>query len=339
MPDHDAIKNPVMPLNEVCTQVGVMANPSASLLDMLQSAALALCLLAPAHQAQAASHALLIGVSDYPNLPRRLWLRAPGNDVALMHEALLARGFGAERIRQLVSRAGGAQEPTRRNILDALRALQANVQPGDSVVLYMAGHGSQQPQPAERGSRPAEADGVDEVFLPADVEHWSGAAAEAAIPNALLDDELAEWMDAVVDRGATVWAIFDTCHAAGMARGRTARVRAVSAAELGVPESPSGSRLAQRLQPSPAKARTDGRALVLAARKHESTGEEWLPLGAPMGSNRLHGVFTYHLVQALKADAQPTLRDIERAMRLAYARERRTAPTPQFKGDAGLRLR
>ena len=316
-----------------------MANPSAPLRRLLQSALLLLCLLALATQAQAASHALLIGVSDYPNLPRRLWLRAPGNDVALMREALLARGFSADRIQQLVSRAGGAHEPTRQNILLALRQLESQVQHGDSVVLYLAGHGSQQPQPAERGVRPAEADGVDEVFLPADVERWNGATAEAAIPNALLDDELAEWMDAVVDRGATVWAIFDTCHAAGMARGRAAGVRAVSAAELGVPQS--------RGRPAPTRTpvaalspnRSDGRALALAARKHESTAEEWMPVGAPLGKNRLHGVFTYHLVQALKAEAQPTLYDIERAMRAAYAREKRTEPTPQFKGDGALRWR
>ena len=324
-----------------------MANPSAPLRRLLQSALLLLCLLALATQAQAASHALLIGVSDYPNLPRRLWLRAPGNDVALMREALLARGFSADRIQQLVSRAGGAHEPTRQNILLALRQLESQVQHGDSVVLYLAGHGSQQPQPAGHGRRPTEADGLDEVFLPADVQRWAGGAAGAAIPNALLDDELAEWIDAVVDRGATVWALFDTCHAAGMARGRNAGVRAVSPAELGVPEPGDRSmrmRVSQPMQPKGhthghTQGRTDGRAFATAARKHESTSEEWLPLGAPLGRNRLHGVFTYHLAQALKSEQHPTLHDIERVMRLAYARERRTEPTPQFKGDAALRLR
>ena len=340
--DHHAAEHSIMARASLYSG-GVMANPSAPLRRLLQTAVLALCLIALATRAQAASRALLIGVSDYPNLPRRLWLRAPGNDVAIMREALLARGFSAEHIQQLVSRAGGPREPTRQNILQALRALQADVQPGDSVVLYLAGHGSQQPQPADHGKRPTEPDGLDEVFLPADVERWNGATAEAAIPNALLDDELAEWMDAIVDRGATVWAVFDTCHAAGMARGRTSGVRAVSPAELGVPE-PRG-RPAPTRRPAPALSanrsdgRADGRALALAARKHESTAEEWMPVGAPLGKNRLHGVFTYHLVQALKAEAQPTLHDIEHAMRAAYAREKRTAPTPQFKGDGALRWR
>jgi hypothetical protein len=306
-------------------------------------AAICLGLVVTALPAQSTNHALLIGVSDYPNLPRRLWLRAPGNDVALMRDTLLARNFEAPQIRQLVSRMGGTQEPTRQNILNAIQALHAAVQPGDTVVLYLAGHGSQQPQPAEHGTRPTEPDGFDEVFLPADVQRWDGGSAEAAIPNALLDDEVAEWIDGMVDRGATVWAIFDTCHAAGMARGRASGVRAVSPAELGMP-TPRGL-------PAPARApasarnndrsssRVDGRALALAARKHESTAEEWMPVGAPLGRNRLHGVFTYHLMQTLKSEPQSTLQDIERAMRLAYSREKRTQPTPQFKGDAALRLR
>ena len=301
-------------------------------------AALAISLLTAMHAAMATDHALLIGVSDYPNLPKRLWLRAPGNDVALMHEVLLARGFKPGDMQRLVSRAGGAQEPTRQNILAAMQALQQSAQPGDRVLLYLAGHGSQQPQPANHGNRPAEPDGLDEVFLPADTQRWSGSSADAEIPNALLDDEIGEWMDAIVDRGATVWAIFDTCHAAGMARGRDARVRAVAPAELGLPE-PRGRGAAQQDLPAGrAMGRTDGRALAFAASTHESTGEEWMPPGAPLRAGRLHGVFTFHLAAALKRAEQPTLLDLRRIVREGYAREHRAEPTPQFSGATGLRL-
>lgn len=304
--------------------------------------ALAIALLTAMHAAMATDHALLIGVSDYPNLPKRLWLRAPGNDVALMHEALIARGFKPADMHRLVSRAGGAQEPTRQNILAAMQALQQSAQPGDRVLLYLAGHGSQQPQPANHGKRPTEPDGLDEVFLPADTQRWSDATADAEIPNALLDDEIGEWMDAVVDRGATVWAIFDTCHAAGMARGRDARVRAVAPAELGLPE-PRGRGAAQRDLPAGrvvgrTMGRADGRALAFAASTHESTGEEWMPPGAPLRAGRRHGVFTFHLAAALKRAEQPTLVDLQRIVREGYAREHRAEPTPQFSGAPGLRL-
>lgn len=313
----------------------VVCVPTAGL---WRQAALAICMLIVMPVAMALDRALLIGVSDYPGLPKRLWLRAPGNDVALMHEVLLARGFKPGDMNRLVSRAGGAQEPTRQNILAAMHALQHSAQPGDRVLLYLAGHGSQQPQPANHGNRPTESDGLDEVFLPADTQRWSGGTADVGIPNALLDDEIGEWIDAIVDRGATVWAIFDTCHAAGMARGSDARVRAVSPAELGLPE-PRGRGAAQRdLSVARAMGRTDGRALAFAASTHESTGEEWMPRGAPLRAGRLHGVFTFHLAQALKRADRPTLLELQRIVRDGYVREHRAAPTPQFSGAPGSRL-
>ena len=179
--------------------------------------AVAVVIALAAGNAKATGHALLIGVSDYPNLPKRLWLKGPANDVALMSDTLQGLGFEPQRIQKLVSRLGANREPTRANIVLAMARLRLEVQPGDRVVLYFAGHGSQQPQPADHGKRPTEADGLDEVFLPADVDRWQGAGSPVAIPNALLDDEIGEWIDGVVDRGATVWAIFDTCHAGGMA--------------------------------------------------------------------------------------------------------------------------
>ncbi len=309
--------------------------------------ALRLLLLLASYQAYAADYALLIGVSDYPNLPRRLWLRAPGNDVALMRELLVERGFSPDNIRQLVSRVGGDKEPTRRNIMEAMGGLQAQVQRGDRIVFYLAGHGSQQPQPADRGKRPAEPDGLDEVFLPADVHRWDGAGSAAAIPNALLDDEIGEWIDAIVDRGATVWAIFDTCHAAGMARGpagsvaRAGRERAVSPADLGLPtKAPRVEAATTGLAAAgSATGRTDGRMLAFAGRTHESTVEEWMPAGARLGQNRLHGIFTYHLVQAFRLADASTLEGLEREVLQAYAREKRAAPTPLFFGDRTLSLR
>lgn len=300
-----------------------------------------LCLLAP-FEALGADHALLIGVSDYPNLPRRLWLRAPGNDVALMREALLAQGNDPAGIHELTSRSGEGREPTRQNIVAAMQALRGRVQPGDRVVFYLAGHGSQQPQPARHGDSPTESDGLDEVFLPADVQGWNGSGSEAVITNALLDDEIGEWIDALVDRGTRVWAVFDTCHAAGMSRGpgqRGSRVRAVDPAELGMPTRAARAATPNEKAQLASVGRNDGRVLAFAARAHEATGEEWLPRGLPLGRNKLHGVFTFHVAQALRLADAPTLRGLEQSVRAAYAAERRSEPTPLFRGDAALRWR
>lgn len=290
--------------------------------------------------AQATDHALLIGVADYPNLPRRLWLNGPVNDVALVRSALLEKGFAAKHIQTLTSRAGPTVEPTRDNIVRAFAEMANHVKPGDRVFFYMAGHGSQQPQPPEHPGRPTEADGLDEVFLPADVRQWDGTGALAAIPNALLDDEIGEWMDALVDAGATVWGVFDTCHAAGMARGGRPRGRAISALDLGLPSAVlrANTRVPPNAMPGSTprafgSARLDGRSLAFAARSHELTGEEWLPRGAPFAKARRHGVFTFHLVRALRAGA-PTALALQRAVGAGYAAENRISPVPQWLGNA-----
>ena len=219
--------------------------PGANTMRALSISLMALAMLfATPHRAAAEGHALLIGVSRVAALPARLWLRGPDNDVALMRQALLARGFDAAHITVLAERTpGAAARPTRSAIDQAFAALLAHVQPGDGVVLHLAGHGVQVPQlptPSRHGKRPPwpEPDGLDEVFLTADTQAWNDV--EGRLPNALLDDEIGEWMDALVDRGATVWAVFDTCHASGMSRagaaaGTGTRWRSVGGGELGVP--------------------------------------------------------------------------------------------------------
>ncbi len=283
--------------------------------------------------ASAADYALLIGVSDYPSLPKRLWLRGPTNDVALMRDLLLGRGFSAANIRSLVSRSGPGGEPTRANILQAMQRLVQDTQRGDRVVLYLAGHGSQQPQPKQPGRRPVEPDGLDEVFLPSDVQRWDGVGTQGTIANALLDDEIGEWIDTLVDRGALVWAVFDTCHAAGMARGPSrARWRAVSSVELGLNVPPSSARTTA--PPS----RVDGRVLLHAARTHELTSEEWLPRGAPMASTRMHGVFTYHLATLWRGPVALGAAQIEQAIMVVYRSEGRASPRPTVLGERQLLL-
>jgi len=287
-------------------------------------AALCASLLLPM-PARAADRALLVGVADYPGLPRRLWLYGPINDVALMRKTLVARGMQASDIRVLVSRAGPSDEPTRANILLAMEQLKRHAQPGDRVVFYLSGHGSQQPQPVQRAGRPLEPDGLDEVFLPADVDKWDGNGARAFIPNALLDDEIGEWIDAMVDKGATVWGVFDTCHAAGMARAGSARWRAVSGAELGLPAPRAASPALRQVH-----GRTDGRVLAFAAGAHELTGEEWVRHSDRPGDLSVNGVFTFHLAQALAAAARINTQVLGAAVNQAYAKARRLSPRPAF---------
>lgn len=283
------------------------------------------------------THALLIGAAEVAALPRRLWLRGPDHDVNLMRAALLERGLAPRQITTLAGRHAEACDgpPTAARIRAAMADLLARATPGDTVLLHLSGHGVQWPQPP--GASRTEADGWDEAFLPVDVRPWD--AAQQSLPNALLDDHIGEWFDTLVDAGARVWAFFDTCHAAGMARseGRDyTRQRGVAAAELGIPAGrPSrlsrGSKLLPTERPTPP--RLDGRVLAFAARSHENTHEEWLPRGAARA--RLHGIFTWSVVEALRrgvADAA----SLRSAVAQNYQRDGRLLPVPQVLGEGVL---
>ena len=109
--------------------------------------------------AHAETHALLIGVSNYPSLSQSKRLRGPANDVQIMRASLLQSGVANSEITTLADgvfipsakpNQVGKHEtiPTKQNIIANLRALAQRVKPGDWVIVYFSGHGSQQRQPA-----------------------------------------------------------------------------------------------------------------------------------------------------------------------------------------------
>jgi len=305
-------------------------------------------------------HALLVAVSRPRALPPRLWLRGPDNDQALMRRWLADTGVPAERVLSLGRQ--GADAPAQHDALhQAMRTVLARLQPGDRVVLHLAGHGVQVPTPP---GAPPEPDGLDEVFLLEDTARWD--AAQARLPHALYDKQIGAWLDAVVDRGATVFAAFDTCHAAGTSRSAPmsgARERAVLSAELGVPGR-AGSIAAGRaagtaggMAPTkagltapgaapaaasaravapmgrPAQPRLDGRLLAYAARTHEAAPEEPLPRGDRHA--RVHGVFTHALVDALRRGVSDAA-SLSQALQARYQADGRSSPTPWAHGQARL---
>src|SRR5208337_1509441 len=116
---------------------------------------------------RSARRALLVGCTTYPNLPRHRQLEGPAHDVPLVRDLLIKRyHFSPENIAELVEGAGEARRPTREHIHAAFERLAKAAGPGDRVVILMSGHGAQQPARADDRT---ELDGLDEVFLPADV--------------------------------------------------------------------------------------------------------------------------------------------------------------------------
>ena len=123
-------------------------------------------------------HALLIGVTKYDNLPTSLHLSGPANDVRLMRRLLEGDyQFPPDSIVSLTENEGVRERrPTRANIAREFRRLAELAHEGDQVVILLAGHGAQQPESDPPDPRYPEPDGIDEIFLPADVKKWDRSA-------------------------------------------------------------------------------------------------------------------------------------------------------------------
>mmetsp|Transcript_39183 Transcript_39183/g.94155 ORF Transcript_39183/g.94155 Transcript_39183/m.94155 type:complete len:518 (+) Transcript_39183:49-1602(+) len=94
-------------------------------------------------------------------------------------------------------------KPTRRNILEQLEWLTADVRPGDQLTLIYSGHGVQVPD--WRGD---EDDCWDEAICPCDCDSYR---LHFVPEKVVLDDEIHEAF-VKLPKGAVVWAFFDCCH-------------------------------------------------------------------------------------------------------------------------------
>ena len=280
-------------------------------------------------------YALLVGVATYVNLDERLQLQGPPNDVALVREYLTdVAGFADDNVVTLAD--NGVRVAERAAILGELDRLGDRVTEGDFVLLYFAGHGSRQPAGADSEE---ELDGYDEIFLPSDVGRWNGEV--GAVENAILDDEIAAVIDAYRGRGADVWAIFDSCHSGTMTRGvgdAGVRTRQVPPEDLGVP---SGARAAVEPGNTPAfmdvgelSAEAEAGALVgfFASHSGEETPEMALPRGAEDREQKVYGLFSYSLWNALRRYPNASYRELAELVLAEYAAMPHMRSTPQFYG-------
>src|SRR5687768_13131276 len=192
---------------------------------VLAALAIALSLTASAHQRATDTRdtagrrfALLVGVTEFisPAMKKHN-LEGPANDVALFRSLLTSDNFRVPAD-AVVSLAGlpadEAARPTRSNTERKFRSLRTKTRRGDHVVVLLAGHASQ--QPADPDPTDEEPDGLDEIFLPADATGWDRASSRVA--NAIVDDEIRQWIGAIRNTGAVVWLIVDACHAGTVSR-------------------------------------------------------------------------------------------------------------------------
>jgi len=283
------------------------------------------------------THALLVGVSEYPNLPSILHLEGPRNDVAMWHDLLLARGVPGAQIAVLADGVDGAELPTRAAILAALDGLAQTVGPSDDVFLLMAGHGSQQLQGAIGDT--TEADGLDEIFLPYDAGRWNGQA--GMVENAIVDDEFGAAIDALRATGAFVWVVFDACHSGTMDRGADPdtpveeRDRGIEPVVLGVPLDDvvlGAGDLVEGTMDAPADDLPGGLVAFYAAQSWERAPEKLYR--DANGDRAFFGLFSRTLADTLAANPSTTFADLIGAVQAHYVDQGRDGPTPLAQGSA-----
>ncbi len=298
----------------------------------------------PRREGAAGKRALLIGVTKYDHLAESAHLGGPGNDARLMRTTLVERyKFPPENVVILTEDEGKPElRPTRANIAREFKRLADAARAGDQVVVLMAGHGDRQPESDPPDPVAPEPDGLDEIFLPADVKPWAGYPAR--VPNAIADKELRDWLAAITAKKAYVWAVFDCCHSGSMTRS-TEVVRQLPTGVL-VPDediTKSRARAAKRTgQPAPqdgAKAQVLTAAneylvATFACREFETTPESRMPAGSPKAQS--HGLLTYSVVSALEQSASSvsplTYRELMQRVQASYLTRPQGSPAPSMDG-------
>ncbi|MEX0957197.1 MAG: caspase family protein [Rhizobiaceae bacterium] len=305
------------------------------------------------------NRAVLVAVTKYPNV-QGADLVGPNNDAQLVREFLTTRApvpFAPENVTVLADDLDGATaSPTLQAIVDALAGVADKSERGDFVYLHFSGHGIQQPA-ADVTSEP---DGLDEVFLPADIKPWVDRS--RGIPSAFPDDDIGKAVQAIRDKGAFVWIVIDACHSGTATRSLDGDVtyRKIDPDQLGIPGSAFKEAVDDAGWASRSVAPKESRALALyakeatdnhddssatgaesivpggmvaffAAQTVETTPEMPLPRGAE--DARKLGLFTYTLFSRIAENPAQSYRQLGQSVMQEYAAQNRSRPTPLFEGN------
>jgi len=265
--------------------------------------------------------ALIIGIGDYKNFipsgpPGNSDLNGPPNDIELIRSTLRSRLFeNPEDIRILRDSAA-----SRAGIQAGFRWLieRAN-DPGDIVVVFYSGHGSNAPDQNGDEARVTPGDHKDEGLVPWDVENIHDPA------QLILDDDIGTWLDSLKTRNVTV--IIDACFSGTITRGgdQTGDTRARGPLE-------SSSDSVPVISTSTGFRGRGNYTLITASSANEVAQEK--PLGA---EGQVYGVLTYYLTQAMRG-AGPTTRYDELFQELIPQVKGKSNQSPQLEGDRGALL-
>ncbi len=313
-------------------------------------------------------YALVVGCTEYKNCPAIPALDGPANDIPFIAGVLLDLGFPKGNITHLVGWPTDPKaRPTYANIVAGFEDLVKKADPNTQIYIHMAGHGIQAPIPEKRklpvDPTNLKLDGMDRVFLPADVKEWR----EGNLDNALLDDQIGRYLDAMAARGAAVWIVLDCCHSGTMARAfdptDVERSREVPPAALKIPDKafedaaararkalekikirPGGEKPrsvedfldAGMLRLSPRQSSKGSVVAFYACQPFERAPELPRPRGEPAVQKNYYGLLGYTIGSILRSHAKSrmTYRELAQLIAANYQAERGSRnPTPFAEGD------
>jgi outer membrane protein assembly factor BamB/PKD repeat protein len=150
-------------------------------------------------------YAFVIGVSAYQD-DRITDLVYAEADASAFYEYAVdpnGGGFSATLSRSLVGEAASLK-----NITSQVSWLLREVDEGDLVLLFFAGHGGQ-----DEDFNADEGDALDEYLIPVDGEK------DNLYATAIRDDVLGDWLASLQHQGAKVLLVLDSCYSGGASRG------------------------------------------------------------------------------------------------------------------------
>jgi hypothetical protein len=329
---------------------------------ILAAAALAFTAFMAVPAAATEVYSVLVGASDYHLLEKalrdagdtqadRVNLKGARNDAILMAQTLISRGAKPGNLTLLIEHPEAADyplptglkpagAPTRAAIAGAMEGLATKAKKGDQVVILLSGHGSQQPQ---RGT--LEADGLDEIFIPVDHGLWTGG--KSVVENAIVDDEIAEWIDHIRAKGADVVFIGDFCHSGDSVRGNGTGPAGIDFQKLlGIPKAALDKAATAAMQafkgrPGQRESRVEvarggagqGDFVAFMAAAADTRADQVLgPVYLPRDQRKPDGVLTMYLAAALSDPSIKTYREAATRVQVGYSAQN-VPSTPEFEGD------
>jgi hypothetical protein len=286
--------------------------------------------------------ALLVGCGHYDHFPDDSLL-GPPHDIRVLSD-VLEKSYHFHDMRILSDAAGPDNRPTYANIEREFKRLARDSRTGDRVFISLSGHGSQQPAVNDpKDPDNFEPDGLDEIFLPADVD---SSADHKSVVNCITDNQVRDWLKDIRATGASIFIVFDACHSGSMVRGNGGeRVRELKPERLTSEqaiETARASVFSRKIDRKPSAAespfklppKTPDLVAIYASQSDEPTVEMRLPDNVPGAET--YGLLTYTLCkvlsEAIEAKRSLTYTEVVEQIQSHYSGSGRSWPTPLVEG-------